>query len=59
MLSTVRKLQWSAVDKARLEGLVRRLKGYNKSLNKILPIVSDLPVQGGWLLPSTLSQVAQ
>jgi hypothetical protein len=55
MLSTGRKLQWSAIDKARLEGLVKRLKYYNETLNKILPIqVNSGPaMQGG--LSTTLN----
>jgi hypothetical protein len=53
MLSTGSKLQWSAVDKARLEGLVKRLKNYNESLNRILPIQvgSDLAMQNGLFTP--------
>jgi hypothetical protein len=48
MLSTGGKLQWSAIDKARLEGLVKRLRYYNASLNKILPVVPDPPIKSGW-----------
>jgi hypothetical protein len=47
MLSMGEKLQWSAIDKAWLEGLVKRLKNYNSSLNKILPVDSNLPIQSG------------
>jgi hypothetical protein len=47
MLSTRRKLQWSAIDKARLEELVKRLKNYNESLNKILPAGNDMTAKSG------------
>jgi hypothetical protein len=51
-LSTARKLQWSAIDKARLEGLGNQLKSYNENLNKILPIPVALDPTTKFITPT-------